>query len=124
MASLRSILSNTARFLFCALPGVALLLVVGPVLLLSGVVGTPPHHVLFILGGICAIAVGGPLTLYGTNTWGKWGYLLPFFSVPVVILPVVDFARGPAWLVLLLIPFGVAAMVRVYYSRKHQPPAN
>lgn len=107
-------LKTTAKFLFCAIPGAALLFFVGPACLLEGFFHDR-HRALLIVAGFASILTGAPLILYGTDRWGQWGYLLPLFSVPVVVL-----AYGEqTWrLIFIAVPFVLAAVVHQYYKRK------
>ena len=73
------------------------------------------HLVAFMAGGAGTLAASVPLILYGTDRWGKWGYILPFLSLPVVL-----FASGEgsgSWL-FLAVPFVVGAGVHAYYRRQ------
>ena len=118
MAPVRTVLANVARFILCAVPGAFILLVL-PLVLLASRTGTITTDPFKIAGAIAAVPIGAALILYGTNNWGKWGYVLPVVAVlPLVLTPwpvprIVSIA-------LLLLPFVTAWAVRKYYRRRAQ----
>ena len=101
------------RFLFCAIPGL-LLLLGGMVLLGFAIDPDSVRRWLFALGGVAALAAGVPLILYGTGRWGKWGYILPFISLPVVLFA---HSETPWACAVIGVPFVVGAAVHEYYRR-------
>jgi hypothetical protein len=105
---------TSLRFLFCAIPGLFLFLA-GLAMLALSFDPSSHHRLAFGAGGGAAIAAGVPLILYGTGRWRKWGYLLPFLSLPVVLFASSE-VKG-AWL-LLAVPFVVGAGVHAYYRRQ------
>ena len=72
-----------------------------------------------------AFILGALAILYGTGEWGRWAYLLVFFSIPVSLIP---FALIPSpelqsfTLLAVLVPGFCAYFtyyrVRSYYARK------
>ena len=76
MANIRTAMLTSLRFLLCAIPGVFLLLG-GMVMLGLSLDPDSRHRMAFMAGGAGALAASVPLILYGTDRWGKWGYVLP-----------------------------------------------
>ena len=115
MTDARTGLTNAAKFILCAVPGALILLIV-PLVLLVGRIAPPDLRALEVAGGIAAIPIGGALILYGTNNWGKWGYVLPMIAVlPWMLL---DHPPTAVSLALLMLPFVTAWAVRRYYKRR------
>src|SRR5262245_22946401 len=77
----RSRIVSAALFIFCAIPGLLLLLVFSTALF--GHYYDPnfnaPNPVLS--GGLAA--VGAAMMLIGAGKWGKWRYILVFLSIPL-----------------------------------------
>jgi len=116
MPVLRTVLANLARFILCAVPGAFMVLIL-PILLLAGGIAPPGARAIEVAAGVAAVPIGAALILYGTNNWGKWGYVLPIIAVlPVFLVP--HDVPTIAVLALLILPFVVAWAVRRYYRRR------
>jgi len=106
---------TTLRFLLCAIPGV-LLLLAGMILLGLALDPDVGRRWLYAAGGVVSVTAGVPLLLYGTGRRGQWGYILPFLSLPLMML--LYNPEVPASCAVVAVPFVVAAAVRAYYRRK------
>ena len=118
MPVLRTVLANLARFILCAVPGAFLMLIL-PVPLLVGGIAPPGARAIEVAAGIAAVPIGAALILYGTNNWGKWGYVLPIVAiVPMFAMP--HNVPTIVLIALLALPFVAAWAVRKYYRRRGQ----
>jgi hypothetical protein len=108
------------RFLLIALPGAALLLLAGPVLLTPPAFGPPIlPRVAAIPLGIAALIIGAAMILYGTGRWGSWLYVLPFLALgPFIFIGMSMRTSRTMGLILLALPFVVAIAVRRHYRRQ------
>jgi hypothetical protein len=113
--TVRTVLANTTRFILCAVPGAAIILVLFPVLILAGLV-PPWARGIEVAAAIAMVPVGAALILYGTNNWGRWGYTLPIVAVVPWFLS--WHAHTVVQLALLILPFAVAWGVRKYYRNR------
>lgn len=71
------------------------------------------------------LLTGAVLMLYGVGEWGRWAYLLVFFSIPaslfaLVLIPGADSDKGLPIFVAAIAAFIVHKRVRAYYARKRQ----
>jgi hypothetical protein len=111
-------LANAARFILCAVPG-AFVLLIAPLALIAERIPPSRHRALEIAAGIATIPIAAALILYGTNNWGKWGYVLPIIAVlPCLLAP--GRVSAPVSFALLALPFVTAWGVRKYYRRRAQ----
>lgn len=71
------------------------------------------------------LLTGAVMMLYGVGEWGRWAYLLVFFSIPaslfaLVLIPGADSDKGLPIFVTAIVAFIVHRRVRAYYARKRQ----
>lgn len=70
------------------------------------------------------LLVGAFMILYGIGKWGKWAYLLVFFSIPVSLwivslIPGTDSDKGLPVIIAAIAAYITNNRVRVYYARKN-----
>lgn len=105
------------RFCLLALPGALLMFVIGPGWIAPAMGPDLPPRAIRVAGGIAAIVIGAAMILIGVNQWRKWLYVLPLFAVIAFLLAWDANMHRAVLLMLLLLPFVLAAGVRAYYAR-------
>jgi hypothetical protein len=82
------------------------------------------HHADGYLGALGLIAVSGlgaVMMLFGVGEWGRWGYLLVFFSLPVSLLflfLIPHAGKDAGVIVPTLASVSTYGVVRAYYARR------
>ena len=116
MPAVRTVLGNGAKFILCAVPGAFILLIL-PLLIVARAIGPARTGAIGVVVGIAAVPIGAALILYGTNNWGKWGYVLPIVAVlPLLLAP--PQVHTIVSIALLALPFVAAWGVRKYYRTR------
>jgi hypothetical protein len=106
------------RFIFCALPGAFIVLVLVPAFIAGGFeaeLSLP--RIAHILIGVVLFPIGAALVLYGTGKWGKWWYVLPVVAAIPFLMAWGERVKGFTMFILFFLPFFVAIAVHELYRR-------
>jgi hypothetical protein len=109
------------RFVFCAIPGALLMLIIGPGLIAPAIGHDLWPRPVRIACGIAALIAGGALVLYGVDRWRQWLYVIPIAAIVPLLLAWDADVNAAVLFVLLALPFVTAAVIHRHYANKSAP---